>query len=155
MSSNLKKLIFIFTFLINLNLFGVNYDFNRVFAESLRNEYNASQKRSLNNSQFKGIHEMIGTYIYVDDNGWIHVTEKGNKWMKIDKFRYGYRLTEYDKNDQCKQLEALTLLSGNIVDHCIADVPIHREAVIEGNYLVVYEKRGEGVPKRYPMGVRR
>ena len=155
MNSYLKKLIFIFTFLINVNLFGVNYDFNKVFAESLRNEYNASQKRSLNNAQFKGTGEMLGTYLYVDDNGWIHATENGNKWIKIDQFRYGYRLTTYDKNDQCKQLEALTLLSGNIVDHCIADVPIHYEAVIEGNYLVLYEKRGETVPKRYVFGVRR
>ena len=151
----LKKFTYIFTLLINVNFFLVNSDINRVFAESLRNEYNASQKRSLNNAQFKGIGELSGFYLYIDDNGWIHGTDYGKEWKKINLFRYGYRLTTYVKSDQCKQMEALTLLSGNLVEHCIADVPIQSEVVIEGNDLVLYEKKGEGVPKRTVFGVRR
>ena len=129
--------------------------FNKVFAESIRDQYNSYQKRSINNAQFYGTGEAQGYYIYIDDGGRVYGTKSGNDWEKYEKIRYGYITTYYEKSDDCQAMEALTLLSGNWVDHCAPDVPVKRETVVENDELVIYMQKGQGSPIRLVVGRRR
>ena len=129
--------------------------FNKVFAESIRDQYNSYQKRSINNAQFYGTGDAEGYYIYIDDGGRVYGTKSGNDWEKIEKIRYGYITTYYEKSDDCQALEALTLLSGNWVNHCAPDMPVKRETVIENDELVIYIQEGQGSPIRAVLGRRR
>ena len=73
----------------------------------------------------------------------------------MEKIRYGYITTYYEKSDDCQAMEALTLLSGNWVDHCAPDVPVKRETVVENDELVIYMQKGQGSPIRLVVGRRR
>ena len=66
-----KSYLLSFMTLLSFNLFDISpLNFNKVFAEeSIRDEYNSYEKRSINNPQFSGVGDYKGHYIFVDDGG--------------------------------------------------------------------------------------
>ena len=150
-----KSYLFSFITLLSFNSFGVNpLNFNKVLAEeSIRDQYNSYEKRSINNAQFSGVGDYKGHYIFVDDGGRIYSTKYGNNWDKFEKIRYGYITTYYEKTDECQTLDALALFGGNLGSACFETHEVKRETVFEDNKLVIYVKKGERSPERFVLGI--
>ena len=150
-----KSYLLSFMTLLSFNLFDISpLNFNKVFAEeSIRDQYNSYEKRSINNAQFIGVDDYAGHYIFVDDSGRIYMTESGNSWEKFEKIRYGYITTYYEKLDECQALNALALFGGNLAGVCFETHEVKRETVFEDNKLVIYVKKGERSPERFVLGI--
>ena len=150
-----KSYLLSFMTLLSFNLFDISpLNFNKVFSEeSIRDQYNSYEKRSINNAQFIGVDDCAGHYIFVDDGGRIYKTESGNSWEKFEKIRFGYITTYYEKLDECQALNALALFGGNLAGVCFETHEVKRETVFEDNKLVIYVKKGERSPERFVLGI--
>ena len=149
-----KRYLLSFITLLSFNSFDISpLNLNKVFAEeSIRDQYNSYEKRSINNAQFIGVGYYEGQYIFVDDSGRIYNTKSGDNWEKFEKIRYGYITTYYEKTDECQSMDALAILGGNFGSLCYDSYEVKRETVFEDNKLVIYVKKGERSPKRIVLG---
>ena len=148
-----KSYLLSFATLLSINAFQIS-PFNKVLSEeSIRDQYNSYQKRSINNAQFIGTGDYQGYYIFVDDGGRIYKTKSGNNWEKFERIRYGYITTYYEKSDDCQAMDALALLGGSMGSLCYETNEVKRETVFEDNNLVIYVKKGEGSPERFVLGI--
>ena len=107
----------------------------------LRKDFSSQSQRSWSNAQYEASN---GTRIYVDNQGYIHVTSDGDFWFK-GAGRVGYITSR--RHNTCYFGTTAACLN-NIVE-------TKTQVAIEGNELVRYTKTGGGDTSRYVVGTKR
>ena len=107
----------------------------------LRKDFSTQSQRSWSNAQYE---DSNGTRIYVDNQGYIHLTSDGDSWFKGEG-RVGYITSR--RHNTCYFGTTAACLN-NIVE-------TKTQVAIEGNELVRYTKTGGGDTSRYVVGTKR